>query len=398
MNILKLAVVGAFFLQGSHLPARAELGIDKKFGEISGWAIGFNESMGGCLAAAKYKDGTTVWLGFRGDENKTYIAFTNPRWQSIEVDGGYELQLVMGRRIWNGKFIGLERTNEKGVYSLGLKSEFISELGNSGGVRVLINRKPVSALSLDGSRDALVATANCQKKYVEASAGAGTDTGPRKKGRSAGTGFFVSANGHVATNHHVIDDCTTIKVFPVNAPATTAHIVARDKTNDLAILKTSIEPIVVPALRTQVRVGESVSVFGFPYSDTLSTSGNFTTGTVTAIAGIADDTRLVQISAPVQPGNSGGPLIDKYGNVVGVIVSRLAATTKDIPQNVNFAIKSSIAINFMESNGVSPNAATKSLERPAEAIADLAKLFTVLRVMQLALRLEESRTTNSYLA
>ena len=127
MNILKVAVVGALFLQGAALPARAELGIDKQFGEISGWEIGFNESMGGCLAAAKYKDGTTVWLGFGGDENKTYIAFTNPKWQSIEADGGYEIQLVTGRRIWNGKFIGFERTNEKGVYSFGLKSEFVSE-------------------------------------------------------------------------------------------------------------------------------------------------------------------------------------------------------------------------------------------------------------------------------
>ena len=204
-----------------------------------------------------------------------------------------------------------------------------------------------------------------RKSMLKHLAEAGTDPSPRKKGGSSGTGFFVSSSGHVATNHHVIDGCTSIKVFPVDAPAMSAYIVARDKTNDLAILKTSIEPTVVPTLRAQVRLGESVSVFGFPLSGLLSTSGNFTTGTVTALTGIEDDTRQVQISAPVQPGNSGGPLIDKYGNVVGVIVSKLnalnvASATKDIPQNVNFAIKSSIAINFMESNGVSPNAAAKS--------------------------------------
>jgi S1-C subfamily serine protease len=288
----------------------------------------------------------------------------------------------MGRRIWNGKFIGVQHANEKGVYSIGLKNEFIKELANSSGIRIFINRRPVSSLSLNGSGDALDATANCQKKYIKASAGTDTHPRPRNKGGSTGTGFFVSSSGHVATNHHVVDGCTTIKVFPVDAPPTNAYIVARDRSNDLAILKTSHEPTVVPALRRQVRTGESISVFGFPLSGLLSTSGNFTTGIVTAQTGIADDTRFVQISAPVQPGNSGGPLIDKYGNVVGVIVSKLnalnvAAATKDIPQNVNFAIKSSIAINFMESNAVSPNAAAKSFELPPEAIADLAKLFTV---------------------
>jgi S1-C subfamily serine protease len=95
-----------------------------------------------------------------------------------------------------------------------------------------------------------------------------------------------------------------------------------------------------------------------------------------------DDTRFAQISAPVQPGNSGGPLLDKYGNVVGVIVAKLnalnvAAATKDIPQNVNFAIKSGIATNFLDSSGVSPSGAVSTRELAPEAIADLAKIFTV---------------------
>jgi S1-C subfamily serine protease len=135
-------------------------------------------------------------------------------------------------------------------------------------------------------------------------------------------------------------------------------------------------------LRAQPHVGESIFVFGFPLSGILSASGNFTTGTITAITGLGDDTRLAQISAPVQPGNSGGPLIDKYGNIVGVIVSKLnalniATATNDIPQNVNFAIKSAVLMNFLESNGVTAETNTKSRELPPEAIADLAKLFTV---------------------
>jgi serine protease Do len=170
--------------------------------------------------------------------------------------------------------------------------------------------------------------------------------------------------------------------MPAGGRENSAEVLATDKLNDLAILKTSANSAIVPALRAQARVGESVFAFGFPLTGILSTSGNFTTGTVTALSGPADDSRLVQISAPVQPGNSGGPLIDKYGNVVGVIVSKLnalniAAATHDIPQNVNFAIKSSIVLNFLNANSLTPNASTKSRELTPEALADLARLFTV---------------------
>jgi serine protease Do len=98
----------------------------------------------------------------------------------------------------------------------------------------------------------------------------------------------------------------------------------------------------------------------------LSTAGNFTQGAVTALSGIADDGRYVQISAPVQPGNSGGPLLDASGNVVGVVSAKLnalqvmVATDGDIPQNVNFAIKADVLLRFLEKNGISPAGASMS--------------------------------------
>lgn len=360
--------------------ASAELSIDKTFGQVSGWTIGFSEGITGCLAAAKYKDETTVWLGF-GGKSKAYIAFTNPNWKSIERNGEYELRLVTGRKRWIGKFTGFERTGEKGVYSIGLKAEFLDDFAVSGGVRVFLNQKPISGLSLAGSRDALTQVISCQREYLAASGGTPPDAG-KKRGETSGTGFFVSNGGHLLTNNHVVEGCKNINVIPVGGTPVSASLVARDKANDLAILRTSLSPTVVPALRPQARLGESVYVFGFPLAGLLSASGNFTTGTVTAVTGVADDTRLLQISAPVQPGNSGGPLVDKFGNVIGVIVSKLnalnvAAATNDIPQNVNFAIKSSIAVNFLESNSLQPDTGAKSRELPAEAIAELAKLFTV---------------------
>jgi len=83
--------------------------------------------------------------------------------------------------------------------------------------------------------------------------------------------------------------------------------IARDTTNDLALLSTSLRPLRVAAPRLGLRLGESVAAFGYPYVDILATSGNFTQGNVTALAGMRDDSRYVQISAPVQPGNSGAP-------------------------------------------------------------------------------------------
>jgi len=135
--------------------------------------------------------------------------------------------------------------------------------------------------------------------------------------------------------------------------------------------------------RRHVRLGENVYAFGFPLSGFLSTSGNFTSGNVTAEAGPKDDARILQVSAPVQVGNSGGPLLDRTGQVVGVVVSTLNAlvafaVAKDIPQNVNFAIKSNIVELFLETQGVQlPTARGENkLLEPAD-VADVAKAISV---------------------
>jgi S1-C subfamily serine protease len=100
------------------------------------------------------------------------------------------------------------------------------------------------------------------------------------------------------------------------------------------------------------------------------------------LAGLADDSRYLQVSAPVQPGNSGGPVLDRNGTVVGVIVSKLnalsvASVTGDIPQNVNFAIKASVAAAFLDAQGIAhaDNGGDATLSTPD--IADRARSFTV---------------------
>ena len=133
----------------------------------------------------------------------------------------------------------------------------------------------------------------------------------------------MTNEGHLVTNAHVVKDCLDIQVGVGQGTFEAGKLVAKDPTNDLALLKVNAKPARVGALRFGARQGENVEAFGYPLSQVLATSGNFTTGIVTALAGIGDDSRFYQISAPVQPGNSGGPLLDENGNLIGVVSSKL---------------------------------------------------------------------------
>jgi serine protease Do len=124
-----------------------------------------------------------------------------------------------------------------------------------------------------------------------------------------------------------------------------------------------------------------VEAFGYPLSQVLATSGNFTTGNVTALAGLGDDSRYFQVSAPIQPGNSGGPLLDESGNVVGIVTATLNPFTQikaqgDIPQNVNFALKASVAANFLQDNNVRFQNGDASEPMKAPDIADEARALS----------------------
>jgi uncharacterized protein len=204
------------------------------------------------------------------------------------------------------------------------------------------------------------------------------DDGPQ----SSGTGFFVSRQGHVLTNHHVVEGCVSIRTT-VEGIQKEVVVIGTDTRNDLAVLKLSGSMPSFARFRggRNIRPADSVVLVGFPLRGLLASEANITTGTVSALAGLGNGTRFLQVTAPVQPGNSGGPVLDQSGHVVGVVVSKLDALTvakiaKDIPQNVNFAINGAVARAFLDSYGVSYEtaASAKKLE-PAEIGAE-AKQFT----------------------
>ena len=202
---------------------------------------------------------------------------------------------------------------------------------------------------------------------------------PKQSGASSGTGFFVNSDGIVLTNAHVVNDCKNIQLTADGKSSSETQILAKDAVNDLAVLKTTLKPQRVASFRNGIRLGEQVEAFGYPLTQVLSSSGNFTIGNVTALSGIGDDSRYLQISAPVQPGNSGGPLLDQYGNLVGVVSAKLnalkvmIATNGDVPQNVNFVIKANAATNFLESNRIAITQGNLTAQVSAPDLADQAR-------------------------
>jgi S1-C subfamily serine protease len=160
----------------------------------------------------------------------------------------------------------------------------------------------------------------------------------------------------VVTNAHVVDDCETILV----AGRADATLVARDPNNDLALIK-SPSSIGMAGIRFRLdgaRLGEEVVAAGFPLRGILADSLNVTPGVVSSLVGLENDSRFLQTTAAIQPGNSGGPLVDREGRLVGVVTSKLdAAITWEkggfIPEGVNFAIRQETLRPFLESHRIS---------------------------------------------
>jgi hypothetical protein len=206
-------------------------------------------------------------------------------------------------------------------------------------------------------------------KKLESSSAPGMAAQPRAvEPDSSGTGFWVNREGYLLTNHHVVDGCTVLSVKTLSGRQN-VKVLAQDKVNDLAVVgpaKLNYAPLAFSE-NQRLKLGQGIITVGYPLHGLLASSLSLTTGTISAVAGIRDDTRMVQITAPVQPGNSGGPLLDQSGNVIGIVSSKLnsmkaASVLGDVTQNINFAVKGSVARTFLDSSGVnyvtSPSSAT----------------------------------------
>lgn len=367
-----------------------------------------------------------TWLGevFVDDESGKFSSC----WGSSSYRSGIELSVMVRRDyswgilLWNDKWNWPKRKETQAQFRFD-GSTWLNVSASSDGKSIFLgiadNETSVSlfkhsavmdvrfggekfGFNLTKTNGLMAALGDCVKKELASEGGgasppsanasnSNTDgsSGPKsekKEGEvSSGTGFFVSQQGHILTNNHVIKGCRNYQVTRTGDIAHSAEVLRTDQTNDLAVLKLdSAAPTPFVLLKQSgVRVGDQVATFGFPLAGTLSASGVLTSGNISSLAGLGDDVRHFQISAPIQPGNSGGPLLDMYGNVVGITnmkLNELAAAEEmgSISQNVNFAIKANVAINFLDAHSIPYETAPSGQSAlPLPDIVEKAKSFTV---------------------
>jgi S1-C subfamily serine protease len=205
-----------------------------------------------------------------------------------------------------------------------------------------------------------------------------------KELKSTGTGYSISKSGYFVTNRHVVLGCSYFDIRRGNS-AVEAKVVEIDKLNDIAVIEGNLSGITPLSFRVgkSIRPGEAIAAIGFPLSGILASSSQISTGTVMSLSGIGDDSRFLQISAPIQPGNSGGPLLDMSGNIAGTVVSTLSplVTAKAggvLPQNVNFAIKSSAVTDFLDSKRIKYQTANSIAKLEPADIGDIGAKSVVI--------------------
>lgn len=171
--------------------------------------------------------------------------------------------------------------------------------------------------------------------------------------KATGSGVFVTADGMILSAAHLVRGTQKVRVV-TSQGIKTAKVFQMDEANDVAILKCEGTFVPSPIVASGgVRLGQMVFTLGFPNIGLQGFEPKLTKGEISSMGGIQDDPRQWQISAPVQPGNSGGPLFEENGNVVGVVVARLSdrAAIKSsgaIPQNINYAVKSAYVMPLLE--------------------------------------------------
>jgi S1-C subfamily serine protease len=354
-----------------------------------------------CVATAKFTNGAGIIL-FQNADRSWLIGFASPDWN---LSGK---SLVIALTFDGQAHFDIVGSGSREKFTLArLPKEAIDAFRKSHVLMVAASKRNVE-FDLAGAGNVVASIENCveriktggiaaagnfsapQSKPSGANASAKSDDnvteGPRR-GEVSGTGFVVSKNAHVVTNNHVVKDCVSdIHGNIAGQAPVKLRVVSADETNDLALLqgtKKFKEKDIATIRASAVNSGDQVVAIGYPLHGLLTSDLTVTTGVISSLAGLYNDTRFLQISAPVQPGNSGGPLHDASGNVVGVVTAklnalRIAKATGDIPENINFAIKTGALRDFLDNSAVSYSTAEPGSDMKTADIASAAWTYTML--------------------
>jgi serine protease Do len=386
-----------------YLNCRAQV---TQLGTVEGWKIEYDSELfaGACIAAGQYKKTKYSFLTAyprEGTEKLWFFSVSNPEWTWIKKDTDYELILATQKRNdprrdrpvtfrgFDGQFM-VAAVNVDIVNSMATDySDIQFNIRNPKNNEWLSKKE---SFPLGKSAAAIRAAVNClrDRAPIANAPPPRPETSPpsqpkREGGLGFGTGFYVSKKfgtdyAYVVTNAHAIHRCRKLNVKYAEYRAEDAFLAATDYPNDLALLTTKLSATAFPRFRLNLRLGESVASYGFPYGNDFA---SFTTGNVTSVVGLKNNTSEFQMSAPVQPGNSGGPILDTNGRVLGMsqgVLGTLGAAEAlggAVPQNVNFAITSTTIVGFLQAHSVDYRVDTGGAKLEPEQIAEEAKKFTV---------------------
>lgn len=201
----------------------------------------------------------------------------------------------------------------------------------------------------------------------------------RASGYSTGTGFAVSSDGYIITAYHVVAGATSIGVKEGDGRLASATVVKVSETNDVALLK--VEKKTSDFLQIgnskKVKLGAKVYTVGFPTPSLLGISPKYADGSISSLSGIKNEEPNLQVSIPVHGGNSGGPLLDENGQVVGLIVATAnpayyLRSTGNLPQNISWAVKSDFFTPLL------PDSLRRGTSKGRKSIEDVTKAIRLI--------------------
>jgi S1-C subfamily serine protease len=377
-------------------------------GSWSGGAYVHNDTgeFTNCIASASYKSGIILTVAVSKSYN-WMLGFSNPAW-TLKQDATFPIVLTFdGRPPFNvvGKvlsagLVGVPMPDNSALIAQFRQAHAMSAFaegqlfqfemkGTSLLLLSLVNCvKSVNETGLANAGDFSIAPQPkqaAQPVVASTPAPAPSQDKNEKLFDQTGTGFVVSTSGHVVTNQHVIVGCVgDIKGNLTGEAPSTLRLVSTDETNDLALLQAPSPFKEVGAIRnTPIHSGDSVIAIGYPYHGLLTSDFTVTTGIISSLSGLLNDSRYLQISAAVQPGNSGGPLLDNAGEIVGVVAAKInalkfAKATGDLPENINFAIKTGALRDFLDNSAVAYQTVDRKAELKTADIVQSARAFTLL--------------------
>ena len=303
------------------------------------------------------KENKSLYLFFENIFGKENIVFSSPLQKNLKLNTFKKLLPSVHRNHFSKTFDKVDELKKK---QLAQKEQ--SQIEETEKKRIAEEKRKIIKEREKQEDDERLAQAKKKKEEDVRVAQAKKKKEEQEKAKlyviGSGTGFFVSSEGHIVSNDHVVGICRSVAA-KIDGEIINFNVINTDKVNDLGLIKGDYKAKKFLSIKTDgAEFGEDIVAFGYPLSDALSTSVKLTRGIVSSLSGPGNNYSEIQIDAAIQPGNSGGPVLNMEGQVVGVASSGLnklymLESSEYIPENVNFAVAAPTLSNFLKANGVS---------------------------------------------